>query len=59
MYQNRGFAEDSLPSVQNISYGQLKEFLNENKVLIIDVRIKEEIASTGVLPSSSNIPCKF
>jgi len=34
----------------------LKDFINQNDVLIIDVRTKEELAATGVLPNSHNIP---
>lgn len=59
MNKNCGFACDSQPTVPTINYEQLKEFINENKVLIIDVRIKEEIALTGIIPNSSNIPCTY
>jgi len=34
----------------------LKEFINQNEVIIIDVRTKEELAATGTLPNSYNIP---
>lgn len=50
------FSSTSLPSITDINYERLKEFINQNEVLIIDVRTKEELAATGVLPNSYNIP---
>lgn len=45
--------------ITNIDYEQMKKFTGQNEVLIIDVRTKEELAETGVLPNSYNIPCMF
>lgn len=57
--QDRNFAGSSTPTVTNIGYDQLKTFIQRNEALIIDVRSKDELAATGVLPNSYNIPCKF
>ncbi|CAH1735992.1 rhodanese domain-containing protein CG4456-like [Aphis gossypii] len=54
--QNRSFAGTSPPIITDINYERLKEFINQNDALIIDVRTKEELATTGVLPNSYNIP---
>jgi len=53
----RNFADTSASLVTNINYEQLKEFIVQNKGLIIDVRTKDELAATGVIPNSHNIPC--
>lgn len=53
------FAGASVPMIVNIDYEQMKKFINQNEVLVIDVRTKEELAETGVLPNSYNIPCMF
>jgi len=45
--------------ITDINYERLKEFMKHNEVLIIDVRTKEELAVTGVLPYSYNIPRMF
>lgn len=45
--------------ITNIDYEQMKKFISQNEVLVIDVRTKEELAETGVLPNSYNIPCMF
>jgi len=54
--RNRNFAGTPSPSVTNINYEQLKKFIVENKASIIDVRNKDELAATGVIPNSHNIP---
>ncbi|CAI6362496.1 unnamed protein product [Macrosiphum euphorbiae] len=56
LIQNRSFAGTSPPLITDINYERLKKFINQNEVLIIDVRTKEELAATGVLPNSYNIP---
>jgi len=56
LIQNRSFAGTSPPLITDINYEKLKDFINQNDVLIIDVRTKEELAATGVLPNSYNIP---
>ncbi|XP_015376032.1 PREDICTED: heat shock protein 67B2-like isoform X1 [Diuraphis noxia] len=56
LIQNCSFADTSSPIIADINYEKLKELINQNEVLIIDVRTKEELAATGVLPNSSNIP---
>ncbi|XP_015376040.1 PREDICTED: heat shock protein 67B2-like isoform X2 [Diuraphis noxia] len=59
LIQNCSFADTSSPIIADINYEKLKELINQNEVLIIDVRTKEELAATGVLPNSSNIPQKY
>jgi len=56
LIQNHSFAGISPPIITGINYEKLKEFINQNNVLIIDVRTKEELAATGVLPNTCNIP---
>ncbi|XP_060873745.1 rhodanese domain-containing protein CG4456-like [Metopolophium dirhodum] len=56
LIQNRSFAGTSPPLITDINYERFKKFINQNEVLIIDVRTKEELAATGVLPNSYNIP---
>jgi len=55
--QNHGFSGISPPFITNINYEQLNKFIAQNDSLIIDVRTKEELAATGILPNSINIPC--
>lgn len=55
LIQNRNFGGSS-PTFTNIDYDKLKEFINKNNALIIDVRSKEELAATGIIPHSQNIP---
>lgn len=54
--QNRSFVNISPPSISEIDYEHFKKFIDQNDALIIDVRSKEELATTGVLPNSHNIP---
>ncbi|XP_025199065.1 rhodanese domain-containing protein CG4456-like isoform X2 [Melanaphis sacchari] len=56
LIQSRSFSATSQPLITEINYEKLKELMNQNDVLIIDVRTKEELAATGVLPNSYNIP---
>lgn len=49
----------TLPQITTINYERLMEMINQNKALIIDVRTKEELTATGVIPKSFNIPCMF
>lgn len=53
------FACASVPVITNIENEQMKKFIGQSEVLVIDVRTKEELAETGVLPNSYNIPCMF
>ena len=41
------------------TYEEVKDVPNHPEVYLIDVRNKDELASTGALPSSINIPCKY
>lgn len=41
------------------TFDEVKDALNHPEVYLIDVRRKDEIASTGSIPASLNIPCKF
>lgn len=59
MIQNRNFSDILTTNITNINSEQLKEFIVQNEALIIDVRTREELAATGVLPNSHNIPCMF
>jgi rhodanese-related sulfurtransferase len=54
--QSRKIGGKFSPVIKEINYEQLKKFINSNEALIIDVRNKEELAATGVLPNSYNIP---
>lgn len=56
--QNR-FAGTSPTSIKELNYEQLKKYINHNDTLIIDVRTKKELAETGILPNSHNIPRMF
>lgn len=49
----------SPPSIKEVNYEQLKEYINQNEALIIDVRTKKELVETGVLPNSYNIPSMY
>lgn len=44
--------------MNNIDFDKLLVLINLS-TLIIDVREKKELAETGVLPNSINIPCKY
>lgn len=54
--QNCSLGSTSPPLITNIDYDNFKRFIEQNNALIIDVRTKEELAATGVLPNSYNIP---
>lgn len=41
------------------TFDEVKDALNHPEVYLIDVRRKDEIASTGSIPASLNIPCKY
>jgi len=56
LMQNHGFSGISPPLITNINYEQLNKFIAQNDSLIIDVRTKKELAATGILPNSINIP---
>lgn len=59
MIQHRNFSDIATPNITNINSNGLKEFIVQNEALIIDVRTKEELAATGVIPNSHNIPCMY
>lgn len=40
------------------TYEEVKDVPNHPEVYLIDVRNKDEVASTGAIPASINIPCK-
>lgn len=42
-------------SFENISEDQLYDLINENKVVVIDVRTQEECVRTGIIPGSKMI----
>lgn len=54
--QSQNIGGISSPIINEMNYEQLKKCINQNEALIIDVRNKEELAATGVLPNSYNIP---
>lgn len=41
------------------TYEEVKDVPNHPEVYLIDVRNKDELASTGALPGSINIPRKY
>lgn len=41
------------------TYEEVKDLPNHPETLLIDVREPAEIAETGSIPTSINIPCKF
>lgn len=41
------------------TYNEVLDIPNHPEVYLIDVRNKKEIAESGSLPESLNIPCKF
>lgn len=57
--QNNSLASPVHPPIPTVSYEQLKEIIEHNTALIIDVRTKNELAETGVIPNSLNIPSTF
>lgn len=42
-----------------VSFDEMKNYENSNKVLIIDVRGEDEVRNTGKIGGSINIPSKF
>lgn len=42
-----------------VSFEDMLEVIHEPKKVIIDVREPDEVASTGMIPSSINIPCNY
>lgn len=45
--------------VKTIDYNQLKKYIDEKSIYLVDVREKKELEETGVLPNSVNVPCKY
>jgi 3-mercaptopyruvate sulfurtransferase SseA len=48
-----------MSSVAIATYEEVKELPKHPEKLLIDVREPAEIAETGKIPTSINIPCKF
>ena len=48
-----------MSSVPIATYEEVKDLPNHPEKLLIDVREPSEIAETGSIPTSINIPCKF
>lgn len=51
--------ELKMTSVPIATYEEVKDLPNNPEKLLIDVREPAEIAETGSIPTSINIPCKF
>lgn len=51
--------ELKMTSVPIATYEEVKDLPNHPEKLLIDVREPAEIAETGSIPTSINIPCKF
>ncbi|XP_067121962.1 rhodanese domain-containing protein CG4456-like [Centruroides vittatus] len=49
-------SEDSTMSVQDIKFEDLKQQLENSKIVLIDVRESDELAKDGRIPGSINIP---
>lgn len=52
-------ASVKMSSVEIATYEEVKDLPNHPEKLLIDVREPAEIAETGSIPTSINIPCKF
>lgn len=48
-----------MPSIPVATYEEVKDLPNHPEKLLIDVREPAEIAETGSIPTSINIPCKY
>jgi rhodanese-related sulfurtransferase len=49
----------SLNPCQIVEYDKVKSLQNHPETLLIDVREADEIAATGKIPTSINVPCKY
>lgn len=47
------------PTTKDLSYNDIVELKQKNKIILIDVREPAEIQETGLIPGSVHIPCKF
>jgi thiosulfate:glutathione sulfurtransferase len=48
-----------MSAVPIANYEEIKDLPNHPEKLLIDVREPDEIAQTGSIPTSVNIPCKL
>lgn len=55
---HRNSTKDSM-TVEIAAYNDIIEAIVDPEVMIIDVREPDEIASSGSIPTSINIPSKF
>lgn len=59
--QNQAFSLNSINMVDPrrvVSFNDISKYTQQTDKVIIDVRNPDEVASTGKIPSSINIPCK-
>lgn len=47
------------PTTKDLSYNDIVELKQNNKIILIDVREPAEIQETGFIPGSVHIPRKF
>jgi len=47
------------PTTKDLSYNDIVDLKQVNKIILIDVREPAEIQETGLIPGSFNIPRKF
>jgi rhodanese-related sulfurtransferase len=47
------------PTTKDLSYNDIVELKQKNKIILIDVREPAEIKETRLIPGSVNIPRKF
>lgn len=52
------FCEPENPMIEVAYYDEIKDLPNHPEKLLIDVREPVELATTGQIPLSINVPCK-
>ena len=51
-------SSDSTTPSTDIGYDQLTSMLRAQDIKLFDVRTKEEVTKTGMIPGAINIPCE-
>lgn len=59
IFQSGRILSQNMSSVAIANYEEVKDLPNHPEKLLVDVREPAEIAETGKIPTSINIPCKF
>ena len=48
-----------LSSCQDLDFDDVQKGLEDNSIVLIDVRNRDEVQTLGKIPTSHNLPCEY